>query len=203
MPIGAKPTGEGDRWRQRIAVSLDHHASARALRHAALDADLATWTRELTSVVVDACEAHGWRAAAKGHPLDLLPKDGQEYLSLDVMAFDPGASPWPFPVAVMELENSKDPARIAYSLWKVLCVRCPLRVVYCYRPTAEEARELVETLRQEVIAPLAPNERLALGGETMVTVGLQGQAAVFPHGFFRSWLLDLGTGQFRPWAGGG
>lgn len=33
----------------------------------------------------------------------------------------------------MELENSRDSERIAYSLWKVLCVRAELRIVFCYR----------------------------------------------------------------------
>ena len=64
-------------------------------------------------------------AAGKANKCTRLPKEGQEYLSIDVMAFPAGPAPsWPFPLAVFELENQYQ--RVAYSLWKVLCIphRC-------------------------------------------------------------------------------
>lgn len=194
--------GLAKQWRQCFFSTLERHPSASLLKQAASDSDLTAWTRELTTVTADTCDAVGWQAAAKGHKLHRLPQAGHEYLSLDVTAFETNGLMWPFPVAVMELENVQDASRVAYSLWKVLCVRCPLRVVYCYRQKHSEARDLVEELRHQVIAPLPVPERLALGGETMITVGVQGKTGIFPHGFFKSWLLDLGTGQFSPMAGG-
>ena len=47
-----------------------------------------------------------------------------------------------FPVAIFELENCGDEDRIAYSLWKLLCVKAELRVVFCYRKRAADATPL-------------------------------------------------------------
>jgi predicted GTPase len=44
------------------------------------------------------------------------------------------------PISVFELENSPVNDLVAYSLWKVLCVRASLRVVFCYRQDASEGR---------------------------------------------------------------
>ena len=43
---------------------------------------------------------------------------------------------------VIELENSSREDMIAYSLWKVLCVRADLRVVFCYRKQRRSYSEL-------------------------------------------------------------
>ena len=80
-----------------------------------------------TEAVVQTCVSIGWQAEQKGSKLDTLPIQHFEYLSLDVVAFcsDPGGK-WRYPFAAIELENSRDDERIAYSLWKVLCVRSEL-----------------------------------------------------------------------------
>ena len=181
---------------------------AEPLKAASIDERLSDWTRLLTTAVVRACEKMGWLAAAKGHRLALLPKVGQEYLGLDVMAFAPpgapgngvqeaGSSRWPVPVAVFELENSEDDDRVAYSLWKVLCVRAPLRVVFAYRPDWEAGRALVHELGRAVVASLPVGERAAIGGETLVLLGSRGEGETFPHGFFKVWRLDSGVGAFK------
>ena len=55
---------------------------------------------------------------------------GKEYLALDVVAFEPaGDRRWRFPIAAVELENSTEHDRVAYSLWKVLCTRASHRVL--------------------------------------------------------------------------
>ena len=73
-----------------------------------------------------------------------------EYLALDAVAFEATQkaplSRWPFPVAVFELENSRQDAKVTYSLWKVLCVRAPLRVVFCYRRDVSAGSALVRHL---------------------------------------------------------
>lgn len=142
------------------------------------------WTTASTAVVVEACQAMGWTATAKGHRLDLLPVPRSEYLSLDAVAFAGGAGRWRFPAAVMELENSSQEDRIAYSLWKVLCVRAELRAVFCYRRDVDEAALLVRRLRDELIAGMELEHRGGLHGETLVVVGSRGEAATFPYGFF-------------------
>src|SRR3569833_3004586 len=108
------------------------------LRDAAIQGHLGDWTKALTEGAVAACKRLGWKACAKGPVLDVLPISGNEYLGMDLMAFPEATTRWRFPTAVMEFENSKNDDRIAYSLWKVLCVRANLRVVYCYRRSAGE-----------------------------------------------------------------
>jgi hypothetical protein len=97
----------------------------------------------------------------------------------------------------MEFENSKKDDRIAYSLWKVLCVRSALRVVFCYRKQAAEAPALIHFLRDEVIKAIDPESRLKLGGHTILVVGSRSDAETFPYGFFKWWRLDRNTGQFH------
>ena len=75
----------------------------------------------------------GWIVAAKGHRCMALPVEREEYLALDVTAFPNVTSPWRFPVVACELENSARDEVVEYALWKVLCVRRALRVVFCYR----------------------------------------------------------------------
>jgi len=150
----------------------------------------------MTDVVVEAFSDVGLRAAAKSHRLDLLPVNRNEYLSMDAMAFPPGEAAWQFPLAVVELENSADDDQVAYSLWKVLCVRTSLRVVFCYRKTEDAASALVRRLRDDVIGSMKIDFRLGLEGETFVIVGTRGEAGTFPYGFFKWWRLDRNTGTF-------
>jgi len=199
-------------WLNAFFEVLTTRDVAEPLKAAALDERLGEWTRLLTSVVVEACGKSGWVVAAKGHALKLLPKIGQEYLGMDVMAFSPPsvgslvadaledqASParWPMPVAVFELENSRVDDRVAYSLWKVLVARAPLRVVFAYRADWESGRTLVQGLAKAVVEPLPIPEREALDGDTLVLLGSRGAGETFPHGFFKVWRLDTGVGAFR------
>lgn len=148
--------------------------------------------------VVAACRGIGLRASARAHECELLPVRRSEYLALDVMAFVEGDKRWLFPTAIMELENSQDEDKIAYSLWKVLCVRASFRFVFCYRTAASAAPELIRHLRREVIDAMSLEGRLDLGGRTFVVVGSRGDADTFPFGFFRWWELNTHTGHFEP-----
>lgn len=185
-----------EQWYETFLDCVKVSASADALRQAAIDEKLADWTRHLTEVVVNSCGSLGWDAAAKGHLSERLPKPGEEYLGLDVMAFDrKDRTRWPLPAAVFELENQKD--RAAYSLWKVLNVRVPLRAVFTYQADAVESVSFVRQLATEVIGPLTPAQRSAISGETVMVVGNRDESAGFPYGFFRSWLLNANTARFE------
>jgi hypothetical protein len=162
----------------------------------------------MTGAVVETCQAVGWVAAARGFPLAVLPQEGQEYLGMDVMAFrsdghgDEDAEGghrlrWQFPVAVFELENSALDDRVAYSLWKVLCVRVPLRGVFAYRQDWDRARALLEDLRHVVVDAMPIEERLAIAGQTLVVLGSRGEGETFPHGYFKMWRLNGNTGRFE------
>lgn len=201
-------------WRAWVDAFFDVLGAAdvaEPLKAAAIEERLGEWTRLLTAAVVDACTRTGWVAAARGHQLGLLPKVGEEYLGLDVMAFrmaQPGTAEaggtegqepirWPMPVAVFELENSRDDDRVAYSVWKVLCVHASLRVVFAYRANWESGRALVQELGHAVVGSVPLAERTTLGGETLVLLGSRGEGETFPHGFFKVWQLVPDMGTFR------
>ncbi len=184
-------------WRTTFIQTVRRPEYAALLKAASLQGQLGQWTATLTEVAVSACQALGWQAAAKGHKLALLPESRHEYLALDVMAFAPGEQRWRFPVAVVELENSQAEDRIAYSLWKVLCVRADLRLVFCYRREAAAAPRLIQFLQEEVIGAMGLGGRVALTGQTLLVVGSLYEAETFPNGFFKWWELETNSGMFK------
>ena len=186
------------RWRDAFLEVVQEPTTAAPLKEASLAEDLKAWTASLTSAVVASCRSLGWPAAAKGHRLTELPQAGQEYLSIDVMAF-PVANPdvrWRMPMAAYELENHRTDDRVAYSLWKVLCIRAKLRVVFAFRREWEESRRTVEAVCRDVIGGLSATERSAIGGDTVLAIGNRGEGETFPWGYFKFWLLDTNLGRF-------
>ncbi len=183
-------------WQATFWQTVQQSEHANVLREAGLQGRLTQWTTALTAVVVATCQAMDWQASAKGHPLGLFPASPSEFLALDVMAFESGRDRWQFPIAAMELENSPNPDRSAYSLWKVLCVRASLRVVFCYRRKPEERASLITFLRQEVLQGINPADRMKLDGQTLIVVGSRNDSATFPYGFFKWWQLEPNTSTF-------
>ncbi len=189
------------RWLGQFHASLENDgATSMELRDAALQAQLRRWTTALTKIVVRSLEALGLTAAAKQNAGRALPLAQQEYLGQDVMAFAAGPPAWRFPVAVAELENAPDDTRVAYSLWKILCVRCQLRIVVCYRPELAAAGPLAAMLAASVVGEMPVSERTRLEGETLVVVGSRNEASTFPHGFFQAWKLNTNIGRFERFA---
>jgi hypothetical protein len=185
-------------WRAAFLQHVQDATTATPLKEAALAGQLADWTACLTASVVRSCETLGWRAAGKGHALALLPQAAQEYLGIDVMAFaGSGPTRWPLPLAAFELENHPRDERVAYSLWKVLCLRVELRVVFAYRPDWERSRQLVSAIGADVVGGLRPEQRTALDGETVLVVGNRGEGETFPWGYFKFWMLDTNLGRFE------
>jgi hypothetical protein len=190
-------------WQASFLRLVQEPDTAAPLKEASLAGNLRDWTTCLTAAVVRSCAALSWRAAGKGHLLDLLPQTGQEYLGIDVMAFPAAGGTadqetrWPMPLAAFELENHPKDDRVAYSLWKVLCLRVGLRVVFAYRPDWERSRQLVSALAADVVGGLRPEQRAALGGQTVLVVGNRGEGETFPWGYFKFWLLDSNLGRFE------
>lgn len=187
-------------WFSRFMEVVQTHESSTPLRQAAIQGQLGRWTTALTGVVCASCVASGWESSAKGHASTLLPVARSEYLGLDVVAFErEGARRWRFPIAAFELENSREDDFVAYSLWKVLCVRAKLRVVFCYRRDAAQGNLLVRHLSEQVAHAMEIQDRAALSGETLLIVGSRSESATFPYGFFKEWMFDLNIGKFvRP-----
>jgi hypothetical protein len=184
------------RWRDELYRILESAESGPPLRDAALAESLGDWTRHLTGSVVRACEAMGWHAAARGFLGRVLPVPRNEYLGLDVIALPRSEARWPLPIAVFELENSRSDDQVGYSLWKVLCVRASLRVVFAYRRDVEEGTSVVGRLADSLIGGLSVADRISIPGETSLIVGNRGGAETFPYGYFRAWTLNTNTGRF-------
>ncbi len=200
MPANERNSiGELGAWLREFTSALQLREIAEPLREAAIASSLGEWTRLLTAAVVESCAQLGWPAAAKGHKLGLLPKPGQEYLGIDVMAFPPGtgdAGPaWPFPLAVFELENQRE--RAAYSLWKVNCVRAELRVVFAYRNDWGQVQRLVQSIKREVIDGYSVEQRQTLDDRTLLITGSRGEGETFPYGYFKIWRLNPNIGAFE------
>jgi hypothetical protein len=51
---------------------------------------------------------------------------------------------------VVELENSYDIKKICYCLWKILCVRSPIRVLVCYQSNKNNVRALEKGLEKVI-----------------------------------------------------
>jgi hypothetical protein len=184
-------------WYEKFMDIVQKHESSTLLKDAAIRGKLGKWTTALTGVVCSTCESMGWKAAAKGNRSTLLPVARQEYLALDVVAFEAvGDRRWRFPIADIELENSSEDDRVAYSLWKVLCTRAELRIVFCYRKDAAEGSTLVRHLTEQVAQAMGIQERTRIGGETMLIVGSRNESATFPYGFFKEWRFDMNLGRF-------
>jgi hypothetical protein len=185
-------------WLSQFYLTLsEDRAVGDHLRDASLASNLGEWTSTLTSVVVRAFEGLGMPTAAKGHTCTVLPLNQQEYLGQDVMAFPAQGAGWRFPAAVCELENAASDDRVAYSLWKVLAIRCQLRLVFCYRPEPSAGPPLVASLGRAVVGALTISDRTILEGETVVIVGSRDEAETFPNGFFLAWKLNTNTGRFE------
>lgn len=186
-------------WRTAFTDYIGQPSNHSYLKAASLTEDMRTWTNELTTAVVRSCERVGWVPAAKWNPCRRLPKGGNEYLGIDVMAFPREsdlASRWPMPLAAFELENARNADRVAYSLWKVLCVRTRLRVVFAYRPDWERSRQLIAAIERDLIGGLRPEQRMHLEGQTVMVVGNRGEGETFPWGYFKFWMLDPNLGRF-------
>ncbi|MYA16810.1 MAG: hypothetical protein F4Z28_08610 [Gammaproteobacteria bacterium] len=185
-------------WTRSLYETLDgDYTTAAELREASIAGDLARWTQALTSLVTRSLRELGLEVAARGHRCTGLPIKREEYLALDVTAFRGVERGWRFPVAVCELENSGSDAVVAYALWKVLCIRDTLRVVFCYRSPRSDARRLIRLLTDGIDGAMAHPDRERLGGDTLVFIGSRSESHTFPYGFFQAWRLNRNLGRFE------
>jgi hypothetical protein len=53
-----------------------------------------------------------------------------------------GWDPFVLPSAAVELENSYDLNKISYCLWKLMCIRSPIRVLICYQDSSKGVAKL-------------------------------------------------------------
>ena len=84
-----------------------------------------------------------------------------EYLDIDAFYFDnvdyefpvgmsDDEDPFALPRVIVELENSFDINKISYCVWKILCVRSPIRALICYQRGKDKIKSLA-TYLEDVI----------------------------------------------------
>ena len=185
-------------WSRSFYLALDRdHVTSAKLRDASITGNLTPWTQSLTDLVAQSLRELGLEVAAKGHRCTALPVEREEYLALDVSAFPGAGDAWRFPVAVFELENSVRDEMVAYALWKLLCVRDALRVVFCYRRARTDASRLIGFLADRVVGSMAIADRERLSADTLVLIGSRSESDTFPYGFFQAWCLNRNLGEFE------
>lgn len=83
-----------------------------------------------------------------------------EYLNIDGLFFDnndyndsipEGHDPRVLPSAAIELENNYSQDKIAYCLWKLMCIRTPIRILICYQSNAENLTRLKNHLENVML----------------------------------------------------
>jgi hypothetical protein len=135
------------------------------------------WTEFLGRVVEQVAEKMGCYPAMRRKEAKKDQYSG-EYLNIDAMFFDlksydllePSENwdPFVLPQQAVELENSYRRDKIAYCLWKLFCIRVPLRVLVCYQDGQSKVQALKKHLT-EVIKKggLAEGD----GGQLLVLIG--------------------------------
>jgi hypothetical protein len=83
-----------------------------------------------------------------------------EYLNIDVVFIDNAeydlngeerkGDPFVLPRAVVELENRYDPWKISYCLWKILCLRAPIRALVCLQESSDKVAALKQQLENVI-----------------------------------------------------
>ena len=185
-------------WARSLYAALEvDRTTVAELRQASVAGDLTRWTQAITGLVAQSMRGLGLEVAAKGHRCTALPVAREEYLALDVTAFPHARSAWRFPAIVCELENSARDDVVAYALWKVLCIRNALRVVFCYRSARSEAPRLIGSLADCVVGAMALQDLERLSADTLVFVGSRSDSDTFPYGFFQAWILNRNLGRFE------
>lgn len=78
--------------------------------------------------------------------IDAVFIDNREYNDWNIKDWDPPV----LPSAVVELENDYDYGKITYCLWKILCVRAPVRVLICYQGEIDDIASLRKHLEDVI-----------------------------------------------------
>jgi hypothetical protein len=107
---------------------------------------------------------------------DQKPQTGRkaEYLGIDFMFFYKSEEDkWVLPIVIIEHENDFDQEKIEYSLWKILCVRSPVKVLICYQSDTNNVallrQHLEDVIWQGGLLKGSGSELLVIIGDGSVT----------------------------------
>ncbi len=118
----------------------------------------AKWTEFMREVISDVgTKMHCYVARLRPDNKEL----SGEYLNIDAVFIDDAEydlvkneksewDPFVLPRAIVELENSPKLMKISYCLWKIICVRAPIRVLICYQTNKDGVITLKEHLENVI-----------------------------------------------------
>ena len=144
----------GESWLKCFAQVLESKRKQSSLGTSPQDSEWTSFMQEVMDAVAKEmkCEVTQKRPEDKAR--------SGEYLNIDAFLVDKeafnsknkltGYDPFVLPRAVVELENKPDVNKISYCLWKILCIRAPIRVLICYQGDSIKVQKLKERL-EEVI----------------------------------------------------
>lgn len=140
-----------EKFIEKFYSSLDDAQIPRGAKYSNLsDTEWTDFTERVMRVIA---EKFGWKVMCNNKKDEKDPQRG-EYLSIDAMFLKTKEKNqkdyWPqcLPEAVVEFENSYDNDKIKFCLWKILCIRSPLKVLICYKRNEDEVKNLFNTLKE-------------------------------------------------------
>ena len=142
----------GELWLKYFEKVIESHRKQSPLGTSPKDSE---WTKFMGEVIDEVAKEMGCEVTRR-RPGD---KDRSgEYLNIDAFFVDKAAfenkppeyDPFVLPLAVVELENSDEVNKITYCLWKILCIRAPIRVLICYQSNNVKIKELRQQLERVI-----------------------------------------------------
>jgi hypothetical protein len=123
----------GRQWLESFIIALDETEDV-------LDSSTdESWTRSI-GIVMDKI-GENLHCGVSRKRVEIQNQESEEYLNIDFMFFDKrdyDSDRSVLPRTVVEHENSFDKNKIEYCLWKILCVRSPIKVLICYQRNAAD-----------------------------------------------------------------
>ena len=133
------------------------------------------WTKFMAKVMKAMEKKTNWRVISRDSE---ERRDSGEYLNIDAMFLDKSAypsnwnigdwDPYILPSAVVEHENDYGFEKIAYCLWKIVCIRAEVRVLICYQNNKEKIDSLTKYL-EKIVKKSKLMEKVQ--GELFVIIG--------------------------------
>jgi hypothetical protein len=112
----------------------------------------ASWTQEMGHIMDKVGKELGC-AVVRRRPDVLDKNESGEYLNIDFMFFnikDYDEGKRILPKVAVEHENNRNKKKIEYCLWKILCIRSPIRVLICYQSNADKVTKLRQHLEDVI-----------------------------------------------------
>ncbi len=101
-----------------------------------------TWTNFMYDVMNDIAKRSNCRVGREHLNIDAMFFNNKQYGTRKDQARRGRRDPFVLPEAAVELENWPTHQKISACLWKLMCIRTPLRVLICYQNSKARVKKL-------------------------------------------------------------